>query len=51
LARRIWSEELAGLESGRLVFVDETGASTKMARHYGRSKKGSRCHASILHGH
>jgi len=34
-----------------LVFIDETGASTKMARLYGRSKRGSRCRAPIPHGH
>src|SRR5262245_5326738 len=27
----------------RLVFIDETGASTKMARLYGRSLRGKRC--------
>lgn len=40
-----------GLASCRLVFVDETGASTKMARLYGRSKRGDRCIAAIPHGH
>lgn len=34
-----------------MVFIDETGASTKMARLYGRSRRGSRCRASIPHGH
>jgi transposase len=34
-----------------LVFIDETGTSTKMARLYGRSRRGSRCRASIPHGH
>lgn len=33
------------------MFVDETGASTKMARLYGRSKRGTRCRAPIPHGH
>jgi len=33
------------------VFVDETGASTKMARLRGRAKKGQRCRAAIPHGH
>jgi transposase len=33
------------------VFVDETGASTKMARAYGRSPRGERCVASVPHGH
>jgi transposase len=35
----------------RLVFIDETGASTKMARLYGRSPRGKRCVAPIPHGH
>jgi transposase len=33
------------------VFIDETGASTKMARLRGRSKRGQRCRAAIPHGH
>ena len=39
------------LDPDRLVFIDETGASTKMARLYGRSKRGERCRAPIPHGH
>jgi transposase len=39
------------LEPERLVFIDETGASTKMARHYGRSLRGERCRAPVPHGH
>jgi transposase len=33
------------------VFIDETGASTKMARLYGRARRGERCRAPIPHGH
>jgi transposase len=33
------------------VFIDETGASTKMARLRGRSVRGRRCRAPIPHGH
>jgi transposase len=33
------------------VFIDETGASTKMARLYGRARRGERCRAAIPHGH
>jgi transposase len=33
------------------VFLDETGASTKMARLYGRAPRGERCVAPIPHGH
>ena len=39
------------LEPKRLVFIDETGASTKMARRYGRSPRGERCRAPVPHGH
>jgi transposase len=40
-----------GLDPERLVFIDETGASTKMTRLYGRSARGQRCVAAIPHGH
>lgn len=33
------------------MFIDETGASTKMARLYGRARRGERCLAPIPHGH
>ena len=33
------------------MFIDETGASTKMARLRGRSERGKRCVAAIPHGH
>jgi len=39
------------LEPERLVFIDETGASTKMARRYGRAPRGERCRAPVPHGH
>ena len=41
--RRAWFEAQPGLDPERLVFVDETGASTKMARRCGR--------ASVPRGH
>lgn len=34
-----------------MVFIDETGASTKMARRYGRALRGARCRAPVPHGH
>jgi transposase len=49
--RRAWSEMLPELNPQSLVFLDETGASTKMARLYGRSPRGQRCRAPIPHGH
>lgn len=35
----------------RLVFIDETGASTKMTRQRGRAPRGERLVAKIPHGH
>jgi transposase len=46
-----WFEAQPDLEPERLVFIDETGASTKMARRYGRSLRGARCRAPVPHGH
>ena len=34
-----------------MVFLDEAGASTKMARLRGRAKRGQRCRASVPYGH
>jgi len=39
------------LDPAKLVFLDETGATTKMARLRGRSPRGERCRASVPHGH
>ena len=39
------------LDPERLVFIDETGASTKMARLRGRAPRGQRCRAPVPHGH
>jgi hypothetical protein len=39
------------LDPGRLVFIDETGASTKMARLRGRAPRGQRLRAGVPHGH
>ena len=49
-ARRLaWLESQPDLDPRRLVFIDETGASTKMARLRGRSKRGQRCRAAVPH--
>ena len=34
-----------------MIFIDETGASTKMARLYGRAPRGQRLRAALPHGH
>lgn len=49
--REAWFEAQPDLDPERLVFVDETGTSTKMARLRGRSPRGQRCRAPIPHGH
>ena len=49
--RRAWFEAQPVLDPDRLVFVDETGASTKMARRSGRALRGHRCRAPVPHGH
>ena len=51
IARRLWFEGQLDLDPNRLVFIDETGASTKMARLTGRAPRGQRCRASVPHGH
>jgi transposase len=49
--RRAWFEAQPDLDPAKLVFVDETGASTKMARIRGRAPRGQRCRAGVPHGH
>jgi transposase len=41
----------AELDPERLVFIDETNASTEMARLYGRCARGQRLRVGIPHGH
>ena len=48
--RRAWFDGQSDLDPEHLVFIDETGASTKMARMRGRAKRGERCRAPIPHG-
>lgn len=50
-ARAAWREAQPGLDPDKLVFIDETGASTKMARLRGRASRGARCRAAVPHGH
>ena len=49
--RAAWRALQPQIDIDRLVFIDETGASTKMARLYGRSLRRKRCVAPIPHGH
>jgi transposase len=50
-ARETWFEGQPDLDPCKLIFIDETGASTKMARLRGRAKRGQLCRAAIPHGH
>jgi len=49
--REAWFEAQLDLDPERLVFIDETWASTKMARSHGRAPKGQRLRMSLPHGH
>jgi transposase len=46
-----WFEAQLDLEPERLVFIDETWASTKMARTRGRALRGERLRAAIPYAH
>jgi transposase len=50
-ARQAWFEGQSELDPERLIFIDESGLSTKMARLRGWAPKGERCRAAIPHGH
>ena len=50
-AREAWFDGQPDLDPERLIFIDETGLNTKMARLRGRCPKGERLFASIPHGH
>ncbi len=49
--REAWFEAQLDLDPERLVFIDETWASTKMARSHGRAPRGQRLRMSVPHGH
>lgn len=48
-ARILWRREQLSWDVRRLVFIDETGLNTKMARRYGRAERGASW--SLFHGH
>ena len=50
-ARRKWQASQPARDITTLVVLDETGASTNLARRYGRAPRGARCVASVPHGH
>ena len=49
--RQAWFENQLDLDPHRLVFIDETWASTNMARSHGRCRRGERLRAGVPHGH
>ncbi len=49
--RWAWFEAQIDLDPDRRVFVDESWASTNMARRYGRAPRGERLRMSVRHGH
>ena len=50
-AREAWRAGQPDLDPNRLVFIDETWATTNMARRYGRAPRGQRVIAAVPHGH
>ena len=46
-----WRAAQPSLDPGKLVFVDETWASTNMARTHGRCRRGQRLVMDVPHGH
>lgn len=50
-ARTTWSQYQAQLNPGRLLFIDETGTSTKMTRLRGRAPRGERLVGKVPYGH
>ena len=49
--RRMWKAAQPFIDPERLVFLDETGVNTKMARLYGWAPVGERCRDSVPFGH
>ena len=49
--RAAHAARMPGLDPKKLVFIDETGANTKMTRRYGRAPRGERLVDAIPHGH
>lgn len=50
-ARAALKAEQPSLDPAPLVFIDETAATTKMVRHYGRCPRGQRLVSGVPHGH
>ena len=50
-ARGRWQDDQPRLDPAKLVFIDETGTATNMARPRGRCRKGERLIGRVPHGH
>ena len=50
-ARTAWKQDQPTLDPARLVFIDETGTSTAMARLRGRARRGQRVIGRVPWGH
>jgi transposase len=50
-ARAAWRTDQKGLDPKRLVFIDETGCATNMARTRGRCPRSQRLKGQVPHGH
>src|SRR5215470_12840752 len=50
-ARKAWFKMQPKLDPRKLVFIDETAASTNMTRRYGRATRGERLVCKVPHGH
>jgi len=49
--RKLWRAAQPFIDPESLVFLDETGVNTKMARLYGWAPVGERCHDAVPFGH
>jgi transposase len=49
--RARWRQDQPSLDPTRLVFIDETGTGTNMARTRGRARRGTRLIGRVPHGH
>ena len=50
-ARADWSKQQRRLDPAKLVFLDETWATTNMVRRFGRSPRGERVTGAVPYGH
>ena len=50
-SREAWFAAQPDLDPERLIFIDETGLSTRMARLRGRCARGQQLRSGIPHGH